>query len=106
MFSTSSTFTSLYRFRLDAARLIVIGIDGNRHCARPQASRASHRQRILIEGAAAKQRLQRGSKLRAYFHIDNKSIQHDLPYSSTADSTIGLGRRIISCNAAPVATMG
>src|SRR4029077_5107384 len=60
--------------------------------------------------APAKQRGHTGQHARLVFHVDHISVQHvfsiRLLYSSSAVSTILLGRRIISCNDAPAATMG
>ena len=99
----------------DAARLVEVGIDGNRHARDFRLFRASHGQRVDIEGAAAKQRCHAGQHARLVFDVHHECIQHIevvssfglvRVYSSSAVSTIGLGRRIISCSAAPAATIG
>src|SRR3984957_11783229 len=132
----------LIEIGLDAACLIVIGVDRDGHARDLRLLGAADGERIDVEGAAAKQRRHTRQHARFIFHVHHVSVQHVfsdagtglkpfcryaipyrsaealrhpksrhpksrlLPYSSSAVSTILLGRRIISCNDAPAATMG
>src|ERR1035441_1888951 len=104
----------------DVDQFIQIGFDAaglgggvgarDRHARDFRSFRAAHGQRIDIESAAAEQRGYARQHARFVFHVHHVCVQHVFSirrfYSSAAVSTILLGRRIISCNDAPAATIG
>ncbi len=96
----------LVEIGLDAACLITIGIDGDGHARNFRFLRPPDCQRVDIEGAASKQGGYTREDAWLVFHVHHKSVHHSRAHSSVAVSTIGLGRRIMSCNEAPAATMG
>ncbi len=90
----------------DSARLVFVRIHDDRHPRDFRFFGAAHGERVDIERAPAEQRNHAREHARLIFDVNDECMEHGFSYSSPAVSTIGLGRRIISCSEAPAATIG